>query len=512
MPFMIALAAILVLIYAFCYVVTISAYTYARVYVDALFNVLGRPSPAASPSEDDAPAQDTAKPSVDVVAVPGYFHETVTEDVREVIRVAGDRFVHAFGARDRRARSLFEDVSPALASVSNAGSGAGEIVGALFGAVFFVLTATAHLLVTGLALGAVRGTSHPLRLLDKALRLVTDRDIASCQTCGERVHPYPVYLCPRCGSAHRDIRPGHYGVMRRICRCGAHFPTLIALGASRLEAQGPSCGHRLPRGIGSAPEIVWAFTGSVNTGKTRLVYNITQHLQDLVDDAGDRVELIGETARRLTEIENSIARTGDTRPTPPASQTAGYGLRLLLSGTQRVLYLFDPAGELNYSSTRGLAQRHLRQTRALVLVIDPLAVEGFWAKLPPIDRQFLSKYRSDARTNTIAFENTCECLRGLGARTGKMPLAIVLSRADLLDRTSVKDRWRDIDPRTWLSGPDWLDMGNVLRYADMNFKEVRIFRTATPPADGSTDPGLRDLTRWLLRQAGISFHGMAYDR
>lgn len=503
MPVMIVFATVLVLVYAFCFVLVISTYAYARVYVDALFTVLGRRSPAVAAPEDDAS---------DAVAIPGYFHETVAEDVREIIRDASDRFVRTFGTRDRRARSLFEDVSPVLASVSSAGSSVGEIAGAVFGGVFFLLTATAHLLVTGLAVGTVRGASYPLRLLDKALRLVTDRDIASCQTCGERVRPYPVYLCPRCHSAHRDIRPGRYGVMRRVCRCGAHFPTLIVLGASRLEAQGPSCGHRLPRGIGSAPELVWAFTGSVNTGKTRLVYNITQHLQELVDDAGDKLEFIGETERRLGEIENSIERTGDTRPTPPAAQTAGYGLRLLLSGAQRVLYLFDPAGELNYSSTRGLAQRHLPQTRALVLVIDPLAVEGFWAKLPPIDRQFLSRYRSDARTDTIAFENTCECLRGLGARTAKMPLAIVLSRADLLDRTSVTDRWRDIDPRTWLSDPDWLDMGNVLRYADMNFREVRVFRTAAPPADGSADPGLRELTGWLLRHAGISFRGMAYDR
>jgi hypothetical protein len=75
MPFMIALAAILVLVYAFCYVMIISTYTYARVYVAALFNVLGRPSPAASSVGDDASGQETADPVVDVVAVPGYFHE-----------------------------------------------------------------------------------------------------------------------------------------------------------------------------------------------------------------------------------------------------------------------------------------------------------------------------------------------------------------------------------------------------------------------------------------------------
>jgi hypothetical protein len=509
-PFLIALAAIMVLVYAFCYVMAVATYAYARVYADALFAVLARP-PMPS-TEDDPPAPGTVRDetaTIDVVAMPGYFHKTVADDLRAAVRTAGDGFVHTFGARDRRARVVFENVSPALSSVSRAGSGAGELVGAVFGAVVFLLTATAHVLVTAVVTAVVRGAGLPLRLLDKALRMVTDRDIASCQVCGERVRPYPVYLCPGCGVDHRDIRPGYYGVMRRICRCGAHFPTLILLGASRLEAEGPSCGHRLPRGVGTAPEIVWAFTGSVNTGKTRLVYAMTRHLQALVEEAGDDLEFIGETARRLTEIENSIARTGDTRPTPPASQTPGYGFRLGLSGTQRVLYLFDPAGELNYSSTRGLAQRHLPQTRALVLVIDPLAVESFWAKLPPIDRQFLSKYRSDARTDTIAFENTCECLRGLGARTTKMPLAIVLSRTDLLDRTSTPDRWRDVDPRTWLSASDWLDMGNVLRYADMNFKEVRIFRTAAPAEDGTVDPGLRDLTRWLLNHAGIAFHGMA---
>jgi hypothetical protein len=46
----------------------------------------------------------------------------------------------------------------------------------------------------------------------------------------------------------------------------------------------------------------------------------------------------------------------------------------------------------------------------------------------------------------------------------------------------------------------------------MNFEEVRVFRTAASPADGGTDPGLRDLTRWLLHHARISFQGMAHDR
>jgi hypothetical protein len=515
----VVLVAMLVLIYTFGAAVVLSAYAYSRVYPDAVINVLLKVPPAAPPEDGGPPAQaedgDAAEhgtdvPDIHAVAVPGYFHEIALRDMRRVIRTATATFVSTYGTRHRRAKPLFENASPTLASMSAAGSGAGEFLGALFGSVAFLFTGIAHLLVTGLAVGLVRVAGRPLRLFDRAVRKLTDRDISTCQACGERVHPYPVYLCPRCGRAHRDIRPGRYGVARRVCRCGKRFPTLIVLGAWRLKAIGPACGHPLPRGVGSVPEIVWAFTGSVNTGKTRLLYSIAQHVKDLAEDSGGKTEPIGDTADRLSEIETSIADTGDTRPTPPAAETSGYGLRLLLRGGQRLLYLFDPAGELNYSSTRGLAQRHLPQTRALLLVIDPLAVERFWANLPPADRQFLSRYRSDARTDTLAFETTCECLRQIGARTRKIPLAIVLSRADLLDRTTAADRWRDLDARTWMSDPDWLDLGNVLRYAEMNFKVVKLFRTSAAVPDGTADAGVRELTRWLMGHAAISFHGPAH--
>ncbi len=77
----------------------------------------------------------------------------------------------------------------------------------------------------------------------------------------------------------------------------------------------------------------------------------------------------------------------------------------------------------------------------------------------------------------------------MGVRLSKARLAVVFSRADLIDAP-------DDDVAAWAS--DELGLGNLVRSARLNFKEACFFRTAAVMADGVMHESVPALLRWVL--------------
>ncbi len=65
----------------------------------------------------------------------------------------------------------------------------------------------------------------------------------------------------------------------------------------------------------------------------------------------------------------------------------GYSLRVAPpQGAERVVHVFDAAGEVFASRERTQELRYLRIARTFLFVVDPLSVESFRLRVPP-DRQ-----------------------------------------------------------------------------------------------------------------------------
>jgi hypothetical protein len=318
----------------------------------------------------------------------------------------------------------------------------------------------------------------------------------TCPHCYERV-TYPAYKCANddCEHTHHDIRPGKYGIVRRRCLCGTKLPTLLLLGSARLPAYCPypGCGHSLEHRPGEAREVVLPFFGAAGAGKTRLMYGIVTLLRSI---HGLEAEFADSAAKlQLAEVRPLLApgkAPVKTARTPPHGQT----LRVRSGNRTRLLQLYDSAGENFYQFETTGALGYLNKARTFVLVLDPLSIDHLWNQLPPRRRDELAAIRSEAPVS-LAYETTAQEIEAQGQRLKKARLAVVFSRADLLDAPPGQpvDVWAEQE----------LGLGNLVRSVRTQFGEVGFFRTASVlTSQDELHPSLLGLTSWLLNDDGFT--------
>ena len=95
--------------------------------------------------------------------------------------------------------------------------------------------------------------------------------------------------------------------------------------------------------------------------------------------------------------------------------------------------MFDAAGELFYSTERTQELGFLGKARTFILVIDPLSVAAFWDRLLPEQQAELEAARSAAPSPELAYQQTHQEIEAMGVQLRKARLAVVFSRADLID-------------------------------------------------------------------------------
>ena len=235
------------------------------------------------------------------------------------------------------------------------------------------------------------------------------------------------------------------------------------------------------------------FFGAAGAGKTRLMYGIVTLLRSI---HGLEAEFADSAAKlHLAEVRPLLApgkAPVKTARTPPHGQT----LRVRSGNRTRLLQLYDSAGENFYQFETTGALGYLNKARTYVLVLDPLSVDYLWNQLPPRRRDELAAIRSEAPVS-LAYETTAQEIEAQGQRLKKARLAVVFSRADLLDASPGQpvDVWAE----------QALGLGNLVRSVRTQFGEVGFFRTASVlTSQDELHPSLLGLTRWLLNDDGFT--------
>jgi Double-GTPase 2 len=434
----------------------------------------------------------------------GYFYGPARSDLRYIRQVAWGRWRNA---ADGWADAVGEMTDPAGGSRAATGPpGAGLAIGLIVALpLAAVLTATiwlAHQVLVGVATISVWCTAAILRAVDSGwLRARHIR--VRCVACFERI-PYPAYLCanPECREIHWNIRPGRYGVVRRVCQCGRRMPTLLLFGAARkMDAICPyrACRHPLEYRPGEAKEIVLPLFGSKGAGKTLLLYGIVKTL-DQSSRPGIRLDYADSgTATRMRELDSALAEGFPVPITPAAELPKAYVLRLRIGRYHRIVKLLDAAGELFYDSQRSADLIYLGAATTFVLVIDPLSVNDFWDRLPSAERDRLAAHRSIAPHPQPVYQQTVDRIREMGRQRARRRLAVVFSRADLIGKQSGPGASEGDEVRKWAE--DALGLAGLVREAESDFRDVALFHTA---AFGSEENTLTALVHWLMRAEGIT--------
>ncbi len=361
----------------------------------------------------------------------------------------------------------------------------GAIMAGLALAVQAALVGVMHV-VAWIGIGMLRATDTVL-LRIRGIRI-------TCGTCHHRV-PYPVYACPgpACSLRHTDVRPGRYGVFRRVCSCGTRLPTLLLLGSYRLQAFCPYCGHALVERSGTAAEIIVPFMGGTAAGKTRLMLALVFALEQLI-----AVEFASADTRvRLNELRPALSRGLPTRATPRDLPRA-YSLYVTSTeGKKRLVHLFDVAGERLNRPEDMHELRYLGLARMYLFVLDPLSVNAFWETLREPQKRQLASLRSPRPPHDL-FVQAFQELQALGVTTRRARLLVALSKNDLLPGPQPPAEGTESEAiEGWLVHQ--LGLGNLVRAMKHDFGTVVFTRTAAVlDGRGAVDPSVIELARRVL--------------
>lgn len=402
-------------------------------------------------------------------------------------------------------RVLTEDPN-AAGLVAATGVVIGMVAGGIAGSAVAVAVVIINVAVMIGVAGVALATGVVLYSLDRISRFLAGI-LMSCPRCHMKITRYPIYRCPRCSAKHHDIGPGSCGITVRHCICGNRLPTSLLTGAGHLEAECPHCARPLPPEFGDMPVIVLPVFGSLNVGKTQLMYTLVRAFDSLVTAEGGTLKFEGDTADRLNRIKDDLVNKGRPSKTIRGTPSA-YLLRIKMGLVERRIFIFDAAGEMHYNDDDMKDINYLDKAKVFVFVVDPLASDSLWLQLPEASRATLEGIRSSRTESELAYQKIRERMRDLEAKTRHLRLAIVLSKADILEEVSIQLTAEAGRPTLadWFESDVGMGMGNVWRAAYQDFRTIEFFQTAAFTSEtGMPDKSVDFLARWLMQCEGVNF-------
>ncbi|MEU1403639.1 hypothetical protein ABZ471_14945 [Streptomyces sp. NPDC005728] len=316
--------------------------------------------------------------------------------------------------------------------------------------------------------------------------------------------PLALHRCPNCRALHAELRPGRYGVLWHVCRCGHRMPASRLLGRGKLTALCPRCEQFLPRAAGTLRVVHTPLVGGTSSGKTMLMAAMVEGLQAWARQGELRVEYATVDDRRTqTGLNQELNRTGWAHATT-GGQPRALMLTVARGRRRRLLYLYDPMGESVSDAERVRAQHYLAHADGVVLVADVLADPKVRGLLGPEDTERTDRARPSAQGPWETYQRLTGELAALTGRRSRMSVATVVTKRDVLDRlTSLPVPGARID--------DWLadvGLGSLVRALGHDFRAARYWAVSAHAATG-TGPLESEQRRaaepvlWLLAASGL---------
>ena len=361
--------------------------------------------------------------------------------------------------------------------------------------VFFVLFALVSLCCVAVAVAVSAPVAGLLLGLEAGRRRLV-RTQASCPRCFH-VTQWPAYRCPGCTILHRDLRPGRQGLIMRRCECGTLLPTMPLRAAWRLKAACQRCRKPLPAGAGAVRDLRISVFGDTGSGKTRFLHAALSSLTVTAERAGIAVGFPDQPSKDQAELGLDRLGSGQDTPRTPGNSTAALTVRLGTGARATLAHLFDTAGEHFRDPEMHDSLGFLGHSQGLVYVIDPYSIGQVRRHLPSRVGRHGSPAAADPEA---AYGEVVERLRDSGVPAGTQRLAVIVSKADLLQAAGMRLPAESDLIAGWLTE---VGAHNLVLSARREFAQARFFAVAsqlTRKDGGPGDPGAP--LRWLLRAHG----------
>jgi hypothetical protein len=244
----------------------------------------------------------------------------------------------------------------------------------------------------------------------------------------------PCYKCPR-GHKHRHLRPGVYGIFRRVCACGLPLPTALMLNRHQLEASCPRCTRLVPRGLGSARLVHFPLIGGTSAGKSSLLTAMVAGLEALSRDQGSTVEFASDASRQEYESAKQLLSSGKWPDKTSVYVPEAFMFFVGRGRKRRLVYLYDPRGEVFREADSVRRQQYLESASGIIFVVDPFASSAA-RDLPATDEQIVRDARPSAEDPQATYARTASELGvRLGRRLARTPVAVIATKIDAVLRT-----------------------------------------------------------------------------
>lgn len=426
-------------------------------------------------------------------------------------RVVRERLLHGRGGRSgvRAGNGLGRLVLRAAAP----GTALAALLSALLSSVLLLGVALVFAVQLGLVWLGARGAVLALwgaERLWKVLRGVRMK----CPYPGcYRPFPLAVHLCPGCGAAHRELRPGGFGVVRHVCHCGQALPTGPLTGRRRLAARCPHCDQVVPPAVGTTRVVHLPLVGGTSAGKTMLMAAMLDGLRSWSHLSKLRVEYASpEDAREAGTLSRQLDRSGWALKTQGGQPRA---LMLLVRHrrSRRLLYLYDPMGESLRDADTTRRQGYLAHADGVLLVTDVLASPVVRRSLSPGDLELASAARPADLGPVETYQGFTGELQGLGGRRRRLAVATVATKRDVLDQLASL-------PRPSEPVEDWLEtigLDDLVRSLGHDFAAARYWTVSARAATGagaldSEQRRAAEPVLWLLSRTGLRLGGLLKEK
>ncbi|WP_455146426.1 hypothetical protein [Clostridium sp.] len=369
-----------------------------------------------------------------------------------------------------------------------------------------------------LVLGIVTRLFIPIfRIIDRTLRV--EQHCPHCYTAFR----LPYFRCPHCGEVHKNLIPGHCGILAAKCSCGYFIPSSVLSHRSKLVGVCPNPKCEMDLATANAKQFFIQIIGGNSSGKT--AFSAAFQHQYLSLSQGNDVYSVSGEPRETFETLKYMYRNGVTESSS-ASEIGTYNYVHQLRGTAaHSLIFYDIPDEVLLSNEYEKSPLNFGYTDGIIIIIDPLSVASIRNEcVRQGEISTTSVFSTDnCEAIIVDFINKFSEIAGRSARKmSDIPVAVLIAKSDIkrikssIGMPRIKAQYkkspenynndlsiaRDEICRAFLNDNG---LANVVNNLESVFSEVRYFPMSavghSPEAGIAFEPfGVIDPVAWIAKK------------
>lgn len=271
------------------------------------------------------------------------------------------------------------------------------------------------------------------RLFIPIFRLIdyTRRVEQHCPHC-YAMFSLPYFKCPHCGEIHKNLIPGHCGILFAKCSCGQFIPCSVLSHRSKLVGVCPNPKCEIDLAASNARQFFIQIIGGNASGKTAFSAAFQHQYLRLAQGHGG-YKISGEPKEVFDALEGMYTN-GVTDPSSPSEVSSYNYVHHLKGAAAHSLIFYDIPDEVLLSEEYEKSPLNFGYTDGIIIIIDPLSVASLRNEcVRQGDISASSDFSNDdSEAIIVDFINKFSEIAGRSARKmSDIPVAVLIAKSDI---------------------------------------------------------------------------------